>query len=48
MVENVRFLNGLPNHVIRQFENWEKESEKSDVGISGVWYSDGYCAILSD
>ena len=40
---NVGHLNGPPNHVIRPFESQtEKVSEKSNVQISDVPYSDGY------
>ena len=31
MVTNVRFLNGLPNQVIRPFENWTKKFWKSQM-----------------
>ena len=47
MVKNVRFLNGLPNHLIRLFENWTKSVEKTNVLISGVQFSDGYCTLFN-
>ena len=44
MVNHVHFLNGPPNNLIRPFENRTKKVfKKSNVQISGVWYSDGYC-----
>ena len=33
--------NGLPNHMIRPFENQTKVSQKSNVWILSVPYSDG-------
>ena len=46
MVLIVQYLNSLPNHVIRPFENRTKVSEKSKARISGNEYSDGYCGTI--
>ena len=49
MVRNVQFLNGSPNYMIREFENWtNKVSEKSNFRISGLLYSDGHRNCLKD
>ena len=36
------FFNGLPNQMIRPFENRTKVSKKFNIQISDVRYSDGY------
>ena len=38
-------MNGLPDHVIRLFENWTNRVRKFQ--ISGVCYSNGHCILPS-
>ena len=45
MVQHVWYLTGPPNHMIRPLKTGQKVSINSNVWISGVWYSDGYCIL---
>ena len=45
MVQNVRYLNGLPSHVTLPFE-YQTPTLSDNSDESGIQYSDGYCSSV--